>query len=103
MPRGGFRPGAGRPKKNKQDRTTEETHDENPSELSPVADTPLEYMLAVLRDPTASADRKDRLAIAAAPFMHPKKGESGKKEERASAAKKASSGRFAPAAPPKGK
>ena len=34
--------------------------------------TPLEYMLAVLADPTADEDRRDRMAIAAAPYVHAK-------------------------------
>lgn len=32
--------------------------------------TPLEYMLKVMRDDTADEDRRDRMAIGAAPFMH---------------------------------
>ena len=32
--------------------------------------SPLDYMLAVLRDPTAAKERRDRMAIAAAPFCH---------------------------------
>jgi hypothetical protein len=34
--------------------------------------TPLEYMLKVMRDPAATTARKDSMAIACAPFMHPK-------------------------------
>jgi hypothetical protein len=34
--------------------------------------TPLEYMLNVVRDPMAAPDRRDRMAIAAAPFVHPR-------------------------------
>ena len=34
--------------------------------------TPLEYMLAVLRDETADPDRRDRMAAAAAPYIHPR-------------------------------
>ena len=34
--------------------------------------TPLEHMLAVLHDPKADPDRRDRMAIAAAPFIHPR-------------------------------
>src|SRR5215831_115582 len=41
--------------------------------------TPLEYMLAVMQDPTADALRRDRMAIAAAPYVHPRAGETGKK------------------------
>jgi hypothetical protein len=32
--------------------------------------TPLEYMLKVMRDEAADDDRRDRMASAAAPFMH---------------------------------
>jgi len=34
--------------------------------------TPLQYMLAVLRDPNTDPDRRDRMAVAAAPFCHPR-------------------------------
>jgi hypothetical protein len=34
--------------------------------------TPLEYMLAVLRDEKADTDRRDRMAAAAAPYIHPR-------------------------------
>jgi hypothetical protein len=34
--------------------------------------TPLEYMLAVLRDPSVDPERRDRMAAAAAPYIHPR-------------------------------
>jgi hypothetical protein len=34
--------------------------------------TPLEYMLAVLRDESADPERRDRMAAAAAPYIHPR-------------------------------
>jgi len=34
--------------------------------------TPLEYMLAVLRDRTVDPERRDRMAAAAAPYIHPR-------------------------------
>jgi hypothetical protein len=34
--------------------------------------TPLDYMLSVLRDPNAGPERRDRMAIAAAPYIHPR-------------------------------
>ena len=34
--------------------------------------TPLEYMLAVLRDESVDAERRDRMAAAAAPYIHPR-------------------------------
>jgi len=35
-------------------------------------ETPLEYMLRVLRDPETESTRKDELSKAAAPYMHPR-------------------------------
>jgi hypothetical protein len=34
--------------------------------------TPLQYMLAVLRDETADPERRDEMAKAAAPYIHPR-------------------------------
>jgi len=34
--------------------------------------TPLDYMLAIMRDETATVDRRDDMAKAAAPYVHPK-------------------------------
>jgi hypothetical protein len=34
--------------------------------------TPLEYMLTILRDPTIDYRRRDTMAIAAAPYVHPR-------------------------------
>lgn len=115
MPRGGARVGAGRPKKGaapakkivgrvvKRPLTVEAPHTkaESPSpDGAATGQTPLEYMLSVMNDPDADEGRKDRLAVAAAPYMHPKMGESGKKDAKAGAAKAAGRGRFAAAAPP---
>ena len=33
---------------------------------------PVEYMLRVMRDPNADPDRRDRMAAAVAPFVHPR-------------------------------
>jgi hypothetical protein len=35
-------------------------------------ETPLEYMLRVMRDPAADSTRRDDMAKAAAPYVHPK-------------------------------
>lgn len=57
---------------------------------------PLSYMLKVMNDTSEDKNRRDRMAIAAAPFCHPRKGEGvGKKEEKESRAKTAGAGRFA--------
>lgn len=63
---------------------------------------PLTYMLTVMRDREADPIRRDRMAIAAAPFVHPRKEPvgQGKKEAVADAAKAAAS-KFRPVqAPP---
>jgi len=127
MPRGGARPGAGRPKKQveppkaaskpkvkaappevdadgyKEDPNwpfgkQRPNEPEQPPDLSNLM--PLDYLLEVMRDPSEERGRRMQAATLAAPFCHPKKGESGKKEEKAAAAKKIAS-RFAPAAPPR--
>lgn len=33
---------------------------------------PLDYMLSVMRDPSAEGKRRDAMAMAAAPYLHPK-------------------------------
>lgn len=124
MPRGGARPGAGRPRKQptavsapkkpaakqappkvdadgfKDDPNWPfgKQQPESPPDLSNLM--PLDYLLEVMRDPTEERGRRMQAATLAAPYCHPKKGESGKKEEKAAAAKKIAS-RFTPAAPPK--
>lgn len=67
MARGGPRPGAGR-KPGAPNKATQEQRDA--VEASGL--TPLEYMLSVMRDQNASADRRDDMAKAAAPYVHPK-------------------------------
>lgn len=64
--------------------------------------TPLEYMLKIMNDKTITdTARRDRMAVAAAPFCHPRKGEgAGKKEEKEGKAKAAGQGKFAASAPP---
>ena len=127
MPRGGARPGAGRPKKQPEEvkpskkaalKTAPPQVDSNgykgdpkwpfgkqlPPKPEPPPDLsdlmPLDYLLEVMRDHTEERGRRMQAATLAAPYCHPKKGEAGKKEEKTAAAKKIAS-RFAPAAPPK--
>lgn len=109
MARGGYRPGSGpkkgtryRPRKSK---TAPKTivNDAPKDEAGAAAENldPLTFMLQVMNDPKAPDDRRDRMAIAAAPFVHARKGiGQGKKAEKAERAKEASTGRFAPSKPP---
>ena len=60
-------------------------------------------MLAVMNDEAADVARRDRMAIAAAPFKHARKEPvgQGKREQRDQEAKDAAVGMFAPGSAPK--
>lgn len=62
--------------------------------------TPIEYILAAMRDPKVSIERRDRMAALALPFTQARPDGRGKKNERDEKAKAASTGKFAPSAPP---
>lgn len=99
MPRGGYRPGAGRPKTAKVQTKVEVRREANKAKM-----TPLEYMLSVMNDVEAEDGRRDRMAVAAAPFVHARadEGKLGKKAERLGRAEQASSaGKFAVRSAPK--
>jgi hypothetical protein len=85
--RGGYRPGAGRPKrKGLAGKDTQCI-----AEITAKGESPLEYMLRVMRDVTADVTRRDRMAIAAASFIHVRRVErqEGKREETNKLAKTA--------------
>ena len=105
MPRGGFRPGAGRkkalPKAEARPVVLQPTLEAPASEVVVSGRTPLDYMLFVMNDPGADERLRAQMAVAAAPYLHPKMGEGGKKDLKQDAAKKAASGKFkAAVAPP---
>jgi hypothetical protein len=64
---GGKRPGAGR-KPGIPNRATIARQ----AEVAASGQTPLDYMLGVMRDKKADKDRRDRMAAAVAPYVHPK-------------------------------
>ena len=66
MPRGGARPGAGRPKGSagKSSAALRERA------LASGDETPLDYMLRVMHDTRISKKRRDDMAKAAAPYLH---------------------------------
>ena len=92
---GGARQGAGRKK-------------QAPTIISipvPVADSlahkdPKVFLLALMNDLEADVKLRADAAKSLMPFMHPKIGEGGKKDEKQEAAKKAGSGKFGAAPPP---
>lgn len=105
MARGGYRPGAGRPRKEagRAPIVRDEVHARKPQK-SLGGKSPLEYMLDVMNDRGADDARRDKMAIAAAPYVHEKAGEDapGKKALRQGRAEQASSvGKFAVRSAPK--
>ena len=67
MARGGARPGSGRKKGAANKATAEARKAALASGISP-----LDFMLSVMRDETADVRRRDAMAMAAAPYIHPR-------------------------------
>jgi phage terminase small subunit len=61
---------------------------------------PKAFLIATMNDYDADAKLRVDAAKALMPFIHPRKGEGGKKEEKEDAAKKAAKGKFGAATPP---
>lgn len=115
MARGGYRPGAGRPKgaKSKAAPKDDLKKKQGALDLGDEQDDgadaegklePLDYMLEIMRDKKMAPELRARMAVAAAPFIHTRRGEEkpkGKKEEKGDRAKDVGSGKFAAGAPPK--
>ena len=64
---GGYRKGAGRPKGSLNKRTLEVLKNHVSKGM-----TPVEYMLKVFRNHALPAERRDKMAIAVAPYVHPR-------------------------------
>jgi hypothetical protein len=62
---------------------------------------PLDFLLAVMKDPSAPAAERVRAAISASQYVHVRTKDGGKKVIKGKAAEAAGGGKFAPAAPPK--
>ena len=71
MPRGGARPGAGRPRKPLDGTAAVSAKDSR---------LPLNYLLSVLRDETAEAARRDKAALALLPYFTLKPDELGRRD-----------------------
>ena len=69
MPRGGSKPGErrGGRKKGTPNKKTAEMQ----AEIAATGETPLQYMLRILRDESVEPARRDAMAKAAAPYVHP--------------------------------
>ncbi len=64
---GGRRKGAGRPRGSLNKKTIEILKD-----AAETGEMPVDYMLRVMRDCRTKPDRRDRMAQAVAPFLHPR-------------------------------
>lgn len=74
---------------------TEKLEDGSAGRLIPESLDPLSYMLKVMNDPNEPKERRDRMAVSAAPYVHPRKGEGeGKKEGKEERAREAAKGKF---------
>jgi len=62
---------------------------------------PLEFLLAVMNDPEVDKKLRVRAAVAAAQYLHTKRGDGGKKDEKDRAAQTAGAGKFKPAVAPR--
>ena len=112
MPRGGPRPGSGRPRKDRTPDELQEFEDKLAAEKA-LPDPPahakhrykssLEFAMAIINDDEKPLAERRRLAIAALPYQHEKLAErpAGKKEQKGARAKQvAQGGRFGvPSAP----
>lgn len=117
MPRGGARPGAGRPRKivaavhpaseapaevAKRPEVQGRAGPSIPAGSAPAAGpdlSPLDFLLSLVRDESVEERVRIQAASIAAPYCHAKPGEAGKKVIASDAAKKASE-KFKPSAPP---
>lgn len=108
MARGGYRAGAGRPKSAAAPKEPGKKPGKRavaaakatgiPADVIVAAKgerkTPLEYMLDVMNNTGADSGRRDRMAVAAAPFVHARASDMkpGKKEQADDAARSAGEG-----------
>jgi len=98
MARGGYRPNSGPIKGTKYKKRLPKIDIVSAAESEGLS--PLEYMLRIMNDPKEDIEIRARMAVAAAPYVHPKAGESGKKNEKEERAKIAGIGKFSPSKPP---
>ena len=66
----------------------------------PSTDDPLVWLLALMNEPRAKVFDRRNAAQTAVPYIHGKKAEAGKKEQKAEAAKEAGKGKYSRSKPP---
>jgi hypothetical protein len=70
MPQRGFKHGSGRPKGSVASLNRKLSQAQIAAEAARVGMAPLDYMISVMNDPLCDPTRRDRMAVAAAPFVH---------------------------------
>lgn len=103
MPRGGARPGAGRPRKSKEEKaaTSQDAGKTgaDSGDAAPVARDPLQFLLDVMQGTVKPSTDQLRAGIAAAQYVH-SKAQEGKRSQTQKEAESASGGRFKSGQPP---
>lgn len=91
MARGGYRAGAGRRRGTPNAKLSKTEEKVIKKSAKTEKKTPLEYMLDVMNSEDVDDDRRDKMAIAAAPYVHERAVDKklGKKEQKLEAAKNA--------------
>ena len=79
---GGYRPGSGRRRVDINDAISTEYMPQPCSNSEYERKSPLEYLVDLYNDPTVDAQRRDRAAIAALPFLHRHMAKMTKAEEQ---------------------
>lgn len=98
----GYRRNVYTPAVNRPDKNNESATPPVAQSVAGSFDDPLKFLMAVMNDAGEEIDVRKDAAKAMLPYIHPKKGETGKKEARNAAAKAASgASKFGAMAPPK--
>ncbi len=97
--RGGYRPGAGRPKGSKTKNKVDVLLDAIQTGGYTGTDAKL-YLEDLLSSPTIDRKTKIKIAGILLPYQYQRKEENNKKDERAERAERAAQGKFAPGKPP---
>ncbi|MWK58720.1 hypothetical protein GO594_22285 [Pseudomonas otitidis] len=66
----------------------------------PQTEDPLQWLLSLMNEPNAKVFDRRNAAQAALPYIHGKKADQGKKDQKAAAAKEVSKGKFGTSKPP---
>lgn len=93
------------PEASKPDASGPGTHDEDDGPTFDLAKAltftdPKAFLIAAMNDPEAEAKLRVDAAKALMPFMHQRKGETGKKEDKQTAAEEAAAGMYGTSRPP---